>query len=77
MATRSVTLTNTPQLISDKKLYAQSYGGDFNFAFSSTAPADLGVSHFDNKVFTDGTYGTFWAWKTGNLNVKLVISEAT
>ena len=52
MATRSVTLTNTPQLISAKKLYAQSYGGDFNFAFSSTAPVDLDVSHFDNKVLS-------------------------
>ena len=71
-----VTLTNTPQLISTKGVYAQSKGGSFNFAFSSTQPTNLANCFTDTKVLTDGTHGSLWAWKTSFQDAILIVSEA-
>lgn len=77
MATRSVTLTNTPQLITSKAAFLESQGGDFHYVFSATAPTNITANHKGDKVYTDGSLGSLYAWKSNTPEVKLIISEAT
>jgi len=76
MATRPVTLTNVPQLITAKAAYMESQGGDFHFVFSATAPAGVTANHKDRKLYVDGSLGPLYAWKSNTSQVLLVISEA-
>lgn len=76
MATRSVTLTDTPQLITAKAAYMESQGGDFNFVFSTTTPASVTANHKDRKLYMDGTLGPLYAWKSNASGVLLIVSEA-
>ena len=76
MATRSVTLTNVPQLITAKAAYMESQGGDFHFVFSTTTPASVTANHKDRKLYVDGTLGPLYAWKSNSSEVLLIVSEA-
>ena len=76
MATRSVTLTNSPQLITAKAAYVESQGGDFHFVFSATTPTDITANHKDHKLYTDGSLGALYAWTSNTSAVKLIVSEA-
>lgn len=76
MATRPVTLTNTPQLITAKAAYMESQGGDFHFVFSATTPTDITANHKDHKLYTDGSLGALYAWKSNTSQVLLIVSEA-
>ena len=76
MATRPVTLTNTPQLITAKAAYIESQGGDFHFVFSATTPASVTANHKDRKLYVDGSLGPLYAWKSNTSQVLLIVSEA-
>ncbi len=76
MATRSVTLTSAPQLITAKAAYMESQGGDFHFVFSTTAPASVTANHKDRKLYVDGSLGPLYAWKSSTSEVLLIVSEA-
>lgn len=77
MATRSIVLTNTPQLITSKVAYIQAKGGSFDFKFSSTTPTALDNCHTDTKLYHDGSLGALYAWKNSFQTVTLIVSEAT
>lgn len=77
MATRSIVLNNTPQLVTSKAAYVQAKGGVFNFKFSSTAPTSVENCHTDTKLYYDGSLGPLYAWKNDFQVVTLIISEAT
>lgn len=77
MATRSIVLNNTPQLVTSKAAYVQAKGGVFNFKFSQTQPTSVENCHTDTKLYYDGSLGPLYAWKNDFQTVTLIISEAT
>ena len=77
MATRLVNLTNTPQPITSKAAYIESVDGEFRFAFSPTIPTNLSVSHKDRKLYSDGSLGPLYVWKSTSSELQIIVSEAT
>ena len=77
MATRSIVLTNTPQLITSGSAYIQAKGGVFNFKFSSTEPTSVEDCHTDTNLYYDGSLGALYVWKNSFQTVTLIVSEAT
>lgn len=59
------TLTTNPQLIASGACYIQSTSGEFHYAFGETiSPLATDISFTDSKVYTDGSLGNLWSWKT-------------
>lgn len=77
MATKKIELTKVPQKIVDASIasYLQSNGGSFSFVFSSTKPTDLSICHSETSLYSAGTLGALWAWKSIHTKVELIVSN--
>ena len=78
MASRNITLTNTPQEVTAVAAFIESKGGMFNFWFSDTAPVPALVyphtNSQSNHINYDGSKGKMWAWVGGGTKVILTVS---
>lgn len=75
LATSKITLTDVPQKVAAGECYLQSSGGEFNFALGEAEPTNLDISHSDSKLYTNGNFGSVWAWKSVHTKVVLIVSK--
>ncbi|MBF7693166.1 hypothetical protein [Acinetobacter pollinis] len=78
MNTSTILLTNSPTLITNKKVYLQGINGNFLFAFSDKRPT-LDIvrhAHVDNKIYIDENLGNLWVWKKYSWKTKLIVSKS-
>lgn len=75
--TEKVVLTDIPQMIASGACYIQATSGEFKYAFGEhVSVEDIDTCFTDNKVYTDGSLGTLWAWKLTTRSVEIIVAKA-